>query len=151
MNSPLMTVVAQAGGLSPVQRGVRDHFQNGGSLVAVVLVMVVIALFVVAAYFISRSTERSASAVWRDDPDALFNDLLHRLGLGVAQRKVLAQIARDRPLPNPTVMLLSQAVFDENVRRWQEGGGAPTNTDGRERALEPINAAREALFPQAQG
>ena len=133
---------------TPVERAVRERFQQGGSIVGVLLVVLTIATVVAITYWLTVRSERAARpnpAV--SDPQGLFNDCLEDAPLARPQRQFLVSVAADLHLPDPSVMLISEDTFDECVARWRSASNdaeKPQRTAGDEAT---VSATRAALFP----
>lgn len=127
--------------LNPAQRAVWAHFQEGGSatVAAVVLLAIVFAVFV--AWWSHRRVEPPKGKEDVADPWKVFNGLQRAMELQAAQRNLLGSVAQDLHLPNPSVLLLSRALFDRYVDRWQ--AVAPLRTDAEEE-----RATRETVVVQ---
>lgn len=144
----MAAVQLQATGLTEAQRAVRDHFQEGGSIGSVLLVVGVVAGVILAACWLARRQRRRAQKhAPRDDPDRLFGDLLRGLALTAPQRGLLDTVAKELRLRNPAVILLSPTLFDRHVDQWRAlNHQACDHVDPR--ADERIVAqVRAVLFP----
>lgn len=140
----------QAGGLSEVQRAVQSHFERGGSGLAVLCVLVILAAVVLTAYLLTRRQQASAEATAQGaDPKKLYRDLLNGLGLRPDQRRLMHNVSRDIGLEHPTVILLSSVLFDRYVGGWlsarEEKKPDPRRSSNGELAAE----LRGVLFPPA--
>lgn len=130
---------------SPVERAVRERFQEGGSIVGVLLVALTIAGVVAITYWLTLRSERAnrpSPAV--SDPQGLFSDCLEGSPLARPQRQLLLSVANDLRLAHPSVMLISEATFDECVVRWRDEGEKPLPAAGDDAI---VTATRAALFP----
>jgi hypothetical protein len=113
-------MIATLAQLTENQRAVRDHFAEGGSILAAALVAAgVLAIFFVA-YVLTRRQEHARRDAVRNNPLELFQTLLGALELSAAQRRLLGTIAKDSGLANPAVLLLSPTLFRSHVDRWKE-------------------------------
>ncbi len=112
----IMTFLLQ---LTPVQRGVKEHFARGGSLGAVLLLLAAIVAVVLLVYAITRLRDHLSKPPRINDPKRLYADLLAALPLESRQREFLRRLAADSALPHPTALLLSPRLFDRAVQRWR--------------------------------
>jgi len=135
----------QLNDLTEVQRATREHFQKGGSVVSVLLVMLGLALGVILTYWLSRQQQKVARNFRRNDPQKLFQDLMAKVELSEPQRRVLWSVANDLRLDHPAVLLISRTLFDRHVRTWkqQRPAGNRAKNAGEENALL---VAQRALF-----
>ena len=144
-------VFLQSNGLTEVLQGVRDHFQGGGRVAPVVVVLLGLVLTLLVAYGLSRRQTRPAGGAGRADPQALFQRLLGKLELAAPQRQLLASMAQELRLENPAVILLSPALLDRYLDVWQTRPSSPPARPtgaNREGFAELIAQTRAALFPQ---
>lgn len=134
------------GGLSEVQRAVRDRFQDGGSITTAVLVLVALGLIIYAVFHFSMRQRRALQTTTPFNPQRLFSDLANGLGLTLPQRRFLDSVTRDLQLEQPAVVLLCPGLFDRHVNLWRHhrksrpGAEEPTPDDH-------VNALRSVLFP----
>ncbi len=136
--------LGQSGNLTEIQRSVRDYFSEGGSLLAVLLVMGLVAIVLLAAYWLTRRQQRHAErSEHLDDPGQLFDDLLGALPLATPQREFLSALVREERLEQPSVILLSPARYDRCVSRHQGRAGSSTGDD------QLVEQIRTVLFPKA--
>ena len=113
-------MIATLAQLTENQRAVRDHFAEGGSILAAALVAVgVLAIFFVA-FLLTRRQEHARRHAVRNNPLELFQTLLGALALNAAQRRLLETVAKDSGLANPAVLLLSPTLFRTHVDRWNK-------------------------------
>ncbi len=156
----MITLLLPEPQLTETQRAVRDQFLKGGSLTAVLFVMVVLAAVVLVVYYLTVRQRSTVVDARRALPTQLFTDLLANLDLAVPQRHLLEAVATSLHLKDPAVILLSPVVFDRHVEEWQ----ASDSSAGRElhRDAEPTQPAgpgtavqsdlivetRAVLFPQ---
>lgn len=138
----------QASRLTPVQRAVRDQFERGGSFSEILVVVVGLFALVLVAHLLSRrlggDAEKNATI---DDPKALFENLLGKLGLPASQERILKSVAREVDLQHPTAILLSPASLDRAVERWVRRSG-PFSASVERQGRMTILQARRALFPE---
>lgn len=137
----------QATRLTPVQRGVRAHFQDGGSIAAVLVVLTVILAVLAAVRYLGRRQAAANRRKSDSEPSLLFRDMVRKLDLSTAQRHMLDAVARDAHLPHPAVILLSESRFDDEVRRWRNRGGGEYPIAAGGPVTDVIRGTREVLFP----
>ncbi len=115
---------ASTGRLTETQRAVSEHFQKGGSITAVLIVLsCLIAVILVVVLLTMRQRQADPNRVV-NDPQRLYRDLLEKLGLAPTQQQFLQAIATDLDLPHPTVILLSSRLFDQRCGEWKLKGHA---------------------------
>ncbi len=123
--------------LTEIQRATREHFQKGGSIVSVLLVMLGVAFGVILAYWLSRQQQRLARNVRRNDPQKLFQELMAKIELSEPQCRALRRVSDDLGLDHPAVLLISRTLFDQHVQAWKQQrptGNRPKNA-GEDNAL----------------
>lgn len=143
-------ILLQLDGLTEPQRAIRDHFQEGGSIVLVLAVMSVVAGVVLIAYWLTRRQQRRTERHARfNDPQRLFGDLLQGLSLTASQRHLLDTVVRELGLKHPSVILLSPTLFERHVDKWR-ALRPPAGSDVEHQIDESLVAqARDVLFPRA--
>ncbi len=134
--------------LTDAQRAVRDHFTRGGSIVQVLVVILAVAAVFVVAVLLSHRQLSDGSAHNPNDPQRLFRELLGRLELPTPQRELLIALAINLRLQNPTVLLLSRAVYDRAVEQWEQRHHAEREI-GRPAIATRLKQIRGRLFPGA--
>jgi len=142
----MMPVLLQSDRLPLFYQAVRDQFNRGGTLGSVLIVLACLTGVVLLVYFLNRLEQRSTKSVEPSDAQRLFRDVLARLGLNEGQRQLLEAVAKDLRLKNPTVLLLSERLFDQNVQEWarrQKG-----RSEDREQV---VSRMRSRLFPSEAG
>ncbi|MFQ5590537.1 MAG: hypothetical protein ACE5HE_05190 [Phycisphaerae bacterium] len=145
----MKALVLQVVQLPPVLRGVREHFQHGGSTVVALLIVVGIGALTLTTFWLARWVRRQGEACSRvDDPARLFSELLDNLGLSNSQRRVLMGIAGELRLAHPTTMLLSPTLFDHYVDKWLIARRTQSDV-GDNRRARTVSQVRSALFPTA--
>ncbi|MHC4696332.1 MAG: hypothetical protein ACYTFA_06290 [Planctomycetota bacterium] len=144
----MTAVLLQVHELTPVQRAVRNQFQEGGSTGMVLLMIAGILSLALVTYWLTRRLQENEGARVRpDDPKKLYRDLLDKLDLPSAQRRALDTVARDLRLQNPAKIFLSPFLFDRCMDQWGDAGGR-AGLDTREGPSERLVAQiRTALFP----
>lgn len=156
----MITLLLPEPQLTETQRAVRDWFQEGGSVTAVLLVMAVLAAVLLVVYFLTARQRSTVVDARRALPTQLFTDLLAKLDLTARQRHLVVAAATALRLENPAVILLSPAVFDRHVEEWQASSSSPAGELRHD--AEPIQPAgpgsavqsdlivetRAVLFPQ---
>ncbi len=135
-------LLGQAGALSETQQAVREQFQHGGSVGAVILVAFGVLFVVVIVHSLTRVLKKNRGAQ-RDDPERLFRDVLRKMRVPEPQRRLLDALAREVRLVQPATMLVSEAVFERCVRRWQ----AVERRNPRDAEL--VDQTRKILFPRS--
>lgn len=144
----MIHTLLQSSPWSPVERAVRERFQEGGSIVGVLLVALTIAGAVAITYWLTVRSERaSRPSLAVSDPQGLFNDCLEGAPLARPQRQFLLSLANDLRLPHPSVMLISEATFDECVARWRSAGDDGEKSRRAAGDDATATATRAALFP----
>jgi len=140
----------QAGkGLTAAQRSVRERFQEGGSGEETLLVLLILAAAVSFAFFLNRVLQRKRTRRRRAlSPQQLFENLLGKLNLTEAQRKLLSATARDLGLKDPAMILLSPTLFDRHAQQWQNRRGPSGGRTQERHHQEIIAQARRSLFPR---
>jgi hypothetical protein len=129
--------------LTDVQRAVQEHFQRGGSMLTVLILLAVLTSMIIAVHLLTRRQERRRGAALTDDPMGLFRELLADLHLTTPQRKLLARAAKEARLAHPAVILLSSRVFSQHVEsRSADHDRAITHAD-----RQLIAQLKETLFP----
>lgn len=133
--------------LTPVQRAVRDQFQEGGSTGVALLIVVGIVGLVLVAYWLTRRLNLDSGERARpDDPGKLYRELLDKLDLPPAQRRILDTVAKDLRLRNPAKILLSPKLFDRCVDQWEETRGQADTRAAEGPPERLIHQIRTALF-----
>ena len=135
-------LLGQAGTLSETQQAVREQFQHGGSVGAVILVAFGLLFVVVATHGLTQLLKKNRGAR-RDDPERLFHDVLRKMRVPEPQRRLLDALAREVRLAQPATMLVSEAVFERCVRRWR----AMERRTPRDAEL--VDQTRMVLFPKS--
>ncbi|GIK17626.1 MAG: hypothetical protein BroJett003_25900 [Planctomycetota bacterium] len=123
--------------LPPVLESIRQRMGEGGSVVGVLLALLGVGLIFVIAYALTRGQARLRRREWKDDPRALFQDLMSALRLDRDQQSHLRSLASSERLIHPSVILISEKVFDEAVSHAKAD-------DSDAAALQRIRAS---LFP----
>lgn len=142
--------LAQTGGLSPAQRAVRDHFQQGGSFSGTVIVVSVLLIALVLLYLAGRREQRNRRQS-AEAPQRLFLSVVLQLPLERRQRQALLSLARDLRLANPTTILLSREMFDQAVVDWLQFHAAARRTSERAHLRELLAQCRAVLFVSSKG
>lgn len=144
----MVNVFTQIDALSEVHKAMREQFQRGESILGTLLALLGLASLVALAYALTELQRRRAERlVTCDDPQRLFDDVLDKLELSPAERRTLGTVARDLRLDHPTVILLSETLFDRQVSKWLERRNLSRGSGGSARDAETISAARTRLFP----
>ncbi len=146
----MTALLLQADKLTPVQRAVRDQFQEGGSAAIALLLLAGILALVFIPFWLTRRLNRDEGQRPRlNDPARLYRDWVEKLDLTLEQRRMLHAVARDLSLQQPAKILLSPQLFDRCMNQWgtdERRTGNRTVKDPRERLILQIRAA---LFPTA--
>ncbi len=146
----IMPFPLQLARLTELQRAVSEHFNTGGSVLSVILVIASIVLLVATVAILTRRQEERLETSTPSDPQKLFRDLVVNLSLNVQQRSLLANIAKDLELRHPTILLISSRFFEESVRKWHEF----LQSSGVRRKVPDeqfIERLYQVLFPQEYG
>jgi hypothetical protein len=129
------------------RRAVEDEFRGGGSLFWSLLAFAGLVIVVVMVYWLSERQQKKIDGVneYRN-PQRLFRDLLQRLELLPPQRQLLETVARDQRLKHPTVILLSEGLYDRHVNEWLRSRNRPVlGTEGHAET-QSLTRARRRLF-----
>ena len=106
-------------------RGVRESF--GRIMIEPWLFGLVVLVLANAVVFLAlwnrRRYRQAAADSGGDDSDKLFEDLLGRLELAPAEKKVLHELARGGRLQHPVMALLSPQLLDWSRRLWRRQRG----------------------------
>jgi hypothetical protein len=140
-------MLLQTDGLTEVQRAVRDRFQEGGSSVAALLVMLVLAAVVLVAYLVTLRQRQTHALTTRPDPRKLFNGLLSKLNLTPPQRRLLNTVANARGLKHPAVILICPALFDRHVAKSQTRPRHDRSKGSNAPPPDVVAETRAVLFP----
>ncbi len=140
----MISVLLQSDQLPEFYRAVRDQFTRGGSPVKAVLAILVIVVLVVVVYIVNRFERRVSAPVETNDPQRLFRDMMHKLGLSAEQREQLDILSREMRLENPAVIVLSEKLFDQSITQWRGRSEDP-------QARELLGRLRARLFPNEVG
>lgn len=162
MMAMLLSSLAQ---LTGSQKAVRDQFQEGGSFAAVLLVLSGLAAMLYVAYYLAKRQRKTAVDTRHTDHGQLFSELVDKLDLSPPQRDLLEAAAKSLRLSKPAVILISSAMFDSYLAKWQSqqtgmssgnraaasssGGSPQTTTPGYGLQSGLIAETRAVLFPQA--
>ena len=106
---------AQIESFNAMQRSVREHFQEGGSVAGVLLALVTITGVLCLAYLWTRQIERGTNPDVRLNEYGLFRRVVGRLELDAEGKQLLLAVARKSGLKHPSVLLLSPSLFDRYV------------------------------------
>ena len=135
-----------AGGLTSTQQAVRDRFQQGGSVTQTLLVFLALIAAVLLLYVLTLWSRKDLPRRSNRNPRQLFLDVLSKLGLSPQQRDLITRMGADLCLKDPTVILVSRALFDKHVEEWwaqQRRSGQVRNYSVNRQLLAK---ARHALF-----
>ena len=142
----MMPVLLQSDRLPLFYQAVREQFNKGGTLGSVLIVLASLAGLVLLVYCLNRLEHKSTKNTEPSDAQRLFRDVLAKLGLNEAQRQLLEGVAKELRLKNPTLLLLSERLFDQHVREWagrQKGRAAERD--------KVVSRMRSRLFPGEAG
>ena len=142
MNQAILMDVEQ---LSEIQRSVRDRFTEGGSFVAVLLVIVGLIGLVLLTYLLTVRQSSRARMATRRDPAQLFRDLGTKLNLMPNQIRFLDEVATNAGLQHPAVIFLSRARYDECVVAYC--ASTPSSDIDPDDASAMASSIRALLFP----
>ncbi len=162
MMAMLFSLLAQ---LTDIQQAVSDQFQKGGSFAAVLLVLSGLAAMLFVAYYLAKRQRKTAADAPHTDHGQLFSELIEKLDLSPSQRDLLEATAESLCLSKPAVILISSAMFDSHVEKWQSlqsgassgnraaasssGGYPQTTTPGCGLESNIVAETRAVLFPGA--
>ena len=140
------SIPSDGSALTPVQRAVADHFSEGGSIVAVFAVLVILAVVVLAVAVIQHyQQQKNLHSPTTGDPHKLFAGLMHDLALPPSQRELLANVAKDLHLEHPAVLLMSCRYYDASMTRWVRSTRySPEALTSTQRSLMNL---RNCLYP----
>ena len=133
--------------LTEIQRAIRDHFQQGGSTTAVLMVLLAIFCIFTGAVVASRAQEWFLGNGRRDDPQRLYQELLRGLKLTTRHRTILQRMGEDRLLRHPTIILLSPTLYQRHADQWRTSASA-SRRDLAPPTEDELKAIRKALFPK---
>jgi hypothetical protein len=105
--------------LTESMRSVREQFQDGGSPLFALMVVLGLVLVVAFAYWLTNRQQASWTETAPNDPQQLFDDMLDKLDLNGDQRAFLRRLALDLELEHPTTVLLSERLFRSSLAEWQ--------------------------------
>lgn len=137
-------ILGQEEALTEFHQAIRDRFQEGGSVTAFILAVVALLGFAILVYWLTKWQRRAAlGKEIQSDPLRLYIGLLTRLKLTPHQIEFLKSAANHSRLEHPTVLLLSERVFDQLV-----GGTGSQNEAGSDSAMPAGETARPSgLWP----
>jgi hypothetical protein len=118
-----MSPWAQHGVLAQVKfeelrQALSREFADNGSAVEILMVIAALVLLVAIAWSLQRWQQRPQAPSEPFDATALFAELLVKLDMPDDQRDLLTTMAKELRLANPTTMLLSRRMFEENLLTW---------------------------------
>lgn len=134
--------------LSEKLRQLGEPIRTTGSLPKVALIMAGLIAVLIVAYYLGKLQEiLRRPIVVQDAPFDLFVDLLRRLRLSGAQRRLMRRLARDLGLKNPSAILISEALFDQRLAEWHKAQSRVDRHTGAAAAEEVWQGIRQRLFP----
>ncbi len=133
------------GDLTPIQRGVRDHFIEGGSILTAALVLAFCLLMVGFVYVVTRRMAIRSGTT--PSGKQLFRLGLDGVSLSAPQRMMLSAVAIAERVENPAVLLLSRPLFDQHVDRWLGLKDLAQIDDKTRSKIQTARELRAALFP----
>jgi len=142
-------LLAQVDELTAFQHAVRKEFEEGWSLNGTLLTVGFVVTLIVVTYILVRRQERQHRGDPPRRPIKLFRDLLDHLSLGGAEKQLLQSVAHRNQLANPTVLLLSPALFDRHTARYLAQRPVDIPKTRLSVEVELIARLREELFPGA--
>lgn len=135
------------GRLSETQRAVSEHFQKGGSITAILIILGCLFAVIVVVVLLTMRQQHSDPTRVVNDPKRLYQDVLDNLGLAPTQQDFLQTLATDLDLTHPTVILLSSRLFDQRCGEWKRRG-RPRAIGLDSPAVEKlVSCIRTHLFP----
>ena len=162
MTAMLSSSLAQ---LTDIQQAVSDQFQKGGSFTAVLLVLSVLAATLFIAYYLAKRQRKTAVGARHTNHRQLFSELVDKLDLTSPQLDLLEAAAVSLRLSMPAVILISPALFDSYLEKWQSqqtgmsggnrvaasssDGSLQTTTPGYDLESDIVAETRAVLFPGA--
>ncbi len=150
-----MGFLAQSSEFDTWQRAVQSQFQKGGSWISALLVILAIAAFVILVSWLTRIQRKFQRKVGhgpqRSDSQRIFTHLVCNLGLNVPQRQLLESVARDLRLPHPTVLLISETLFDRMVDEWSRRAVHESRKSSDPNTIQLVARTKSRLFPEGVG
>lgn len=122
-------------------RIIQESFGRDNSVSRLVTTLVVLVAIPILAGLIYNFLQKRWSGGDINRPLTLYRRVLRRLPLGRAQRVLAWRMARGLELPNPTVLLLSAELFDQQAARWMRGIGPRRREALESSALSGLPAA----------
>lgn len=120
---PYLRLLAQ----SPYEnrlKGLRGAFHekqtDPADLQMIVALVVALGALILLLAVMKHARQRKAGKAAPHHPLTLFSHVLKRMGVGPADRFLMRSLAKDTHLQQPTVMLFSHDLFQEQAARWLE-------------------------------
>ncbi|UCE59556.1 MAG: hypothetical protein JSU63_19200 [Phycisphaerales bacterium] len=140
-------LLLQTGKLSPIQEAVRNQFQEGGSPVTALFIVVGMVAVIILAYWLTKAFRLGeAPTVQRRDPMQLYQELSRKLSLSETQLLILDSVVEDLRLEEPARLLMSAAMFDRCIDQWREHRSRSADKTGGIPSRQAISKLRIALF-----
>lgn len=115
----------------------------------VIGVLLVLALVVWLAFYLTRRQQRSRSMDRESNHTRLFKELLDALELSATHRHQLELMAGDLDLEHPAVILLSPTIFDRLVTQWEQTASRSEPVAPTRSGPSLTSEIRGRLFPHA--
>ncbi|MEK6675530.1 MAG: hypothetical protein AABZ47_07740 [Planctomycetota bacterium] len=100
-------------------RQLGEPIRRDGSFTGVLLILLGVAAVVVFANYMGKLQELLRKPIAPSDPERLYFGLLKRLPLNRTQRNGLIGLARELRLEHPTILLISESLFDRYLEQWR--------------------------------
>jgi hypothetical protein len=128
-------------------QAMRDQFSGDDLGRSVLIGALVFGVFFVVLLVVHRLDQRPAKVEEVDHPGLVFRETLQKLGFVPSLVTLFESIVADVRPPHPAALLLSEKLFDENVKAWhKQRGDAPAHEES-----EALARARARLFPSGVG
>lgn len=125
----------------------RDQFNRDEGGRSFLIAVAIFAVFFAFLFIVSRLERRPEKKQPVDHPGLVFRETLQKLGLAPAQLRLIETMTTDVKSPHPAALLISEKLFDEGVRKWNQGRGAELSREDR----DSLAKARSRLFPSGAG
>jgi len=116
--SPSVYVLGQVP-FEQLREALSREFSSNGSALEIGIVVAALFGLIAVAWMLQRWQQKPRSDTGPFDSKQLFQELLGKLDMPEDQVQLLTTMAKEMRLPNPTVLLISRRLFDENLLTWQ--------------------------------
>lgn len=140
-------LLSQQLNLSEVQKAVREHFNEEGTPLPVLLILLAMVGIVLLTYLLSKYAGNLHIPEKSNRVQPFFQQMLNKLEVTTPQRRWLERLAVDLQLKQPTMILLSPTLFDRQVCEWQRKGFRQKNKLSPSEQADFIFQIRTYLFP----